>query len=296
MAIPYKVARLFAREILKPEKTRASILDQQDSRTAATAQWFEFDLPKDRLIWAILISIGEDATATGTQGTLADDLEQIQVIANGNKYLKDMDAVMSKQIGIVNHDVLSTGYYKIYFKDPKIDESKPLPAWVFTSLKLRVRDNAPATGNYHHVRVSLIESERIGDISGWRTLIEKYLGRESYGTGTGWKEYEHERAYRIYGYLYAMDDNDTLSNTIFDKLKVIGKRPDREDRLFEEMYIAHIRELNRQEYQNALDTGFMMVEFPQGFETDQYTSLKSYVNIPTAGTDAGLKVLERYLL
>jgi len=296
MAIPYSIAKLWDQVLLPPEKTRGYPLDQVDSPVVAVSTTFTINIPRDRLIWAILISIGKDTTATGTQGTLGDFITSVQVIANGNKYFKDMDGDMAKQIMKVNLENPSTGFYKLYFQDPKSKDSKPLPAWIFTSLVLKIVDVAPGATNYDHIRVTLQESERIEDISGYRVLVEKYMGRSSFGTRTGYQMYEHERAYQILGYLYKEDDNLTLSDTKFDKLKVIGKRPDREDILLNELWLTHLKEQNTYEYMGALATGFHMVEFAGAFKTDQYTTLKSYLNIPTAGTDIGVKVLERYLL
>lgn len=294
MVLPFKLGALFAG--LVPEKQKWRPLAQKDSGTVATAQTFDFDLPRDRLIWKIMVSIGEDTTATGVQGTLTDDLLTVQMIANGNKTIKDMTAPMAKNVAILNKDVCSTGYYNVYLKDPKIMESRPLPAWIFTSLILRLVDNAPAGSNYHHIRVSILESLERPDLTGWKTLVEKYLTWKKFGNATLWQTYEHERTYDIKGYLYEMDDNGTDSATIFDKLKLIGKSVEREDLLIDELYIAHVVEGNKQEYQTALATGFFSLEMPATLRTRQYTNLYSYLNIPTAGTNAGIRVLERYLL
>lgn len=285
--------------VVQPENLRARKITPQHSAAAATLQSFPFEIPTDRLIHAILISIGESTTASGEteQGTLADDITDIDLNSNLG-HLKELTGGMAKQISIINKDTQSTGFYKLYFTDPVIKKAMPLPAWLFSSLDLKVTDNAPAASNYHHIRVSVIESEvpKGMDVSDWRILCERYLRWRKYGTNTQWQDYDHERAYEIFGYLYAMDDNATLSDTIFDRLTLLGIKPGGEHRLSDEDWIPHIKELNKQAYQGALGTGYFYMEFPQGYNSGQYNSLLSKVNIPTAGTNAGLRVVERYLL
>ena len=285
--------------IVEPEMTKVRKLKTQHSAAAAAAQTFTFEIPTDRLIHAILISIGESTTAGGLdhQGTLADDLTDLVLDSNMGQ-IKKMLASMTKQIAIVNKDVQSTGFYKLYFTDPVIKEAMPLPSWLFSSLDLTLTDNAPAASNYHHIMVSVIESEIPEGLSvkNWRILFERYLRNKRYGTSTGQQDYDHERAYKIFGYLYAMDDNGTLSDTIFNKLTVLGIKPNGEHRLYDEAYIAHLKEANKQAYQNALATGYIYAEFPNGYDSGQYRTLLSKLDVPTAGTDAGVRVLERYLI
>lgn len=283
---------------VKPSETRITPLKQKNSAAAATAETFEIDLPRNKFIWAILLSIGEDTTATGTQGTLADDLVSMQLYGDGNKYMKKMLAGMSKEICKINREPQSTGFYKFYFKDPKLEETRPLPAWPFTSLTLEVLDNAPAASNYHHIRVSVIESNYAGeDLSHWPVLVEKYLRWKKFGTDTGEMEYEHDRAYEVYGYLYTMDEGGTLTDDLFDKLDLMGIYPEGEDHIVDKEYFAHIKELNKQAYMaQAMGTGYYYVEFPNGYPTSKYSTLRSMCNIPTAGTNIGLRVLERYVL
>lgn len=267
------------------------------SAAAAAAQTFDIDVPTDHFIHAILLAIGEDTNAGADEdGTLADDLTDISLILNGNNYVKEMTGDMAKAVSIMNKNVMSTGYYILYFTDPKIPQAKPLPAWLFSSITLRLKDNAPAASNYHHIQATLIETAG-REISGeWRLLVEKYLRWKKYGTDTGWQDYEHERAYNVFGYLYCIDDDGTLSDTEFDKLRVIARTREGEKRLFSETKVAHLMEADKVEYQNALPTGFVSVEFPAGLPTHKYTSLLSQLNIPTAATNAGLRVLERYCL
>ena len=284
-------------EILTPEALKMRKLTQKDSSTAGSSQTFEFNIPTERLIHAILISIGEDTNASGTQGTLADDIESIRLETSAG-VIKELTGGMVKQIMKINKENPSTGFYKLYFTDPHIKGAMPLPSWIFSSITLKIWDNAPAESNYHHVRVSLIESEipKGLDVSDWRLLVERYFKHEKYGSNTGWMEYKHERGYRVYGYLYVMDDDGTLSDTIFDKVRVIGRNPVGEHRLIDEVYISHIKELNKHAYlSGGLDTGYAYLEFPLGYDTAQYQTLVSEVHIPSAGTNAGLRVVERYL-
>lgn len=284
-------------EIVRPENLRSRKLKQQDSKTAATAQEFTFKIPTDRLIHAIQISIGQDTTASGVAGTLADVIASIDLNSNIG-HLKEMLGSMAKQISIINKEVMSTGFYRLYFTDPVIKRAMPLPSWLFSSLDLDLTDVAPAATEYSHIQVSVIESEVPSglDVGDWRILVERYLRWRHYGTDEGWMDFDHERAYRIFGYLYTVDDDATLSDTEFDMLTLIGIKKDGEHRLIDEQYMSHIKESNTVAYHQALATGFFYQEFPNGYDSGQYSSLLSKLNIPTAATNAGLRVLERYLL
>ena len=280
---------------LEPEELLPRRLKPQASATSAVAETFDFTVPTDHFIHSILIAIGESTGTTKEEaGTLADDLTDILLCLNGNNFLKVMTAEMCKAISILNKNVMSTGYYMLYFTDPKIPQAKPIPAWLFSSITLTLKDNAPAVSNYHHIHATVFQSKR-HDISGdWQLLTEKFLRYKHYGTDEGWMDYDHERAYNVLGYLYAMDDDGTLSDTIFDKLRVISQSSAGELRPFEEAYIPHLQEQDKVEYQSALPTGLVSVEFPAGLPSHKYSSLTSQLNIPTAGTNAGLRVLERY--
>lgn len=209
-----------------------------------------------------------------------------------------MTGPMVKQIGIINKENMSTGFYKLYFTDPVIKRAMPIPAWLFSSLDLDLTDVVPAGVEFSHIQVSVVESEvpKGLDVSDWRILCERYLRWRKYGTDTGWMDFDHERAYRIFGYLYTVDDDGTLSDTEYDYLTVQGIKPDGEHRLVDEFPFSHLKEINTTTYQQALGTGFFYMEFPNGYDSGQYRSLLSKVNIPSAATNAGLRVLERYLM
>jgi len=287
-------------EVVRPENAKWRKLTAKHSAAAAAAQTFEFELKSRKLIHKILISIGESTTATGDteQGTLADDITSITLEAPSG-VLKYMTGTMNKALGILTAGkALSTGFYEVTFSDPSIPDAMPLPGWIFEPLLLKIVDNAPAASNYHHIFVSVLESfvPQGVDISRWRILYEKYLKDMSYGASTGYQEYQHSLSRFAMGYLYEMDDNGSLSNTIYDRLKVVGEKPGGEHVPVDEQWISHIREENARVAQVDLPTGFIYLSFPEGYDSGQYKELKSQVNIPSAGTDAGLRVLERYLL
>lgn len=283
---------------LEPTKTWQRPLAVKSSSVAAAAETFYIDLPKDHFIHKIIIHIDEHTAKTFGAGTLADDILDIKLVGNGNKYLKDMIGTMCKTVMQVNKEKPATGVYVIYFSDPKIKEAKPLPAWVFTSLQLILTDNAPAASNYHNILVTIVESAyQNEDLTNWKVLIEKYVKWAHYGTNTLWQEYMHERAYLVYGYIYAMDDDSTLSATIFDRIKIVGRKPTGEVISIDDVRISVLVAENNGEI--GIDTlvdGYCFLEWAKGYPTKDFSSLISKLNIPTAGTNAGLRVLERYVL
>lgn len=282
---------------LKPTKAWQRLVRRAQSATAATAQTHTIDLPRDHFIHEIIITCYEHTASTYDPTYLADKLNTIQVVANGNKYLKDMAASMCKQIMKINRRKPATGIYEIFFTDPKIEDAQPLPAWIFTSLQLILTDIAPATSKYNFIDVVVVESAYEGqDLTNWKVLIEKYLKWQKYGTNTGEQLYEHERAYKIYGYLYAMDDNGTLSNTIYNNLKLLGRKPEGEVTIVDVPVTLLRLENNAEIGIDTLDTGYAFLEWKDGFPANEFASLYSKPNIPTAGTNAGLRVLERYVL
>lgn len=285
---------------LHPTRTWQRRLTAQISATAATAQTFEFDLPKDHFLHEIHVTIYEHTAQTRDPTKLVDDLDAgaVQVIANGNKELKSGLGAMFKQVMKLNGRKTVTGLYTLFFTDPKIEDARPLPAWLFTSLQLRLTDNAPAASNYHTIEVVVTESayEKGTDLSNWRVLIEKYLKWQKYGTNTGEQNYEHERAYKVYNYLYLMDDNGTPSATIYDLLKVLGRKPDGELTVID-VPVPLLKAENDSEIGiDTLGTGYVFLAWTKGFPANEFASLYSKPNIPAAGTNAGLRVLERYTL
>lgn len=292
MALPWSKAILSS---IRPEKTQRRPLKTYASAADATAQTHYIELPTDHFIHYIDLKCLESLSDVPT--TLDDMISAIRLIGDGSKYLKVMTGTMAKEISKVNHEVKNTGFYRLYFKDPRIEASKPLPSWVFTSLILELDDIAAASSEKNYIYPEVVEEMYAGqDLTNWRALVEKYSKWSKYGANTLEQEYLHERAYDVYGYLVLMDDNGTASSTIFDKLTLRGITKDAEYNILNGVNIPQIREQNYSEYQTAMGTGFAMVEFPGGLPSHQFTSLKSILNIPTAGTNAGVRILERYLL
>jgi len=282
---------------LHPVKAWQRLVKRCTSAAAATAQTHTIDIPRDHFIHEIIINCFEHTADTYDPTYYDDALSTIQLVANGNKYLKDMTAAMCKEVMKINKRKPATGLYEIFFTDPKIEDAQPLPAWVFTSLQLILGDVAPAATKYNYIDIVVIESAYEGqDISNWKVLVEKYLKWSKYGANTGEQLYEHERAYKIYGYLYVMDDNATLSNTIFNKIKLLGRKPEGEVTIID-VPVTLLRQENGAEIGvDVPATGYAFLEWAKGFPAHEFASLYSKPNIPTAGTNAGLRVLERYTL
>jgi hypothetical protein len=284
---------------LEPAKAWQRLVTRIKSNTVATAQEFEIDIPRDHFIHEIIINVYESTVPTTYKSSeLVDDLTDIELVANGNKYLKHGTASMFKQVMKINKRKPATGLYELFFTDPKITDAMPLPAWIFTSLVLKLTDNAPAGSNYHIVDVVIVESSYNNEnLDNWRVLIEKYVRWAHYLTNTEEQNYEHEKAYKIYGYLYAMDDNATLSNTIFTKISILGRKPEGELTIVDKIPITLLRAENGAEIGvDTLDTGYVFLEWAKGFPANEYSSLYSKPYITTAGTNASLRVLERYTL
>lgn len=289
-------------DIANPKNAVWRKLTPKHSGTVATAQTTEFDIQSKKLIHKILISIGESTTATGDteQGTLADDILDIELRTNTGT-VKRLKATMCKAIAQISQGKgqgSSTGFYELIFSDPNIPDAMPLPAWLFTPITLSLVDNAPAASNYHHIWVSVLESyipDSLASVKDWRILYETYGSDKSYGTSTGWQDYPLSTNRDLYGLLYEMDDDGTLSNTEFNMVKLKAEGPGGKDEPIEEMWVTHLREEYTRVYGVAPPTGFIYVDFPEGFDTGAYKDFLTQLNIPTAGTDIGLRVCERYL-
>jgi hypothetical protein len=264
----------------------------QADPAADSANLLTFDVPRDHFIHEILLQVNKD-----TDGSLTDTLNTIQLVGNGNKYMKDLLASFCVNIQRMNEQRHMTGLYHIFFTDPHIPEAKPLPAWVFTSLQLKVLTVAGGAGVKNQVTPTIVESAYQGeDLSNWHILCEKYLSWRKYGANVGWQEYEHERAYKIFSYLYVQDDNGTIASGKFDKLKLLGRKPDGELTIVGEVPTKTLEAENKARIGQDLDAGFFFLQWANGFPTGDFSSLKSYLNIPTGGTNIGLRVVERYVL
>ena len=282
---------------LNPVRTWQRKLARQISAVAATAQTFTFDIPRDHFIHEIHVTVYEHTAITRDPTKLVDDAVTFTLNGNGNKVLKDGLASMFKQVMRIEKRTPQAGLYTLFFSSGKIPEAKPLPAWVFTSLQLVITDNAPAATMFHTIEIVITESAyEKQDLTNWRVLVEKYLKWQKYGTNTGEQNYEHERAYKVYTYLYLMDDNAVPSATIYDQIKVLARKPEGELTVID-VPVPLLKAENDSEIQNTpLDAGYVFLEWVQGFPAHEFASLYSKPNIATAGTNAGLRVLERYTL
>jgi hypothetical protein len=271
------------------------------------------NLPRDHFIHSIRLRVVEGTLSGGSSpawvaGSLEKLVKSITIRADGGKYFKQMSWAEAKQICVVNGEKQTDGYVKLYFVDPKIPQAKPIPSWIFTSLVIQIEWEAlqaatittgsPTGTAGTKVEVTLSETKWTDeDIREWPTLVEVVRTKSQFGTNTLWQNFEHERANVVMGYLYHCDDNGTDSDAIFDKLRVIGRQKDSEFIAYDEVDLLEIREANKNAFQGqALATGFFMIEWPKGLPTSEFTSLKSQLYIDSAGTNAGLRVLERYVL
>lgn len=277
---------------LQPTKTWQRPLAAQLDSAANTATTLYFDIPRDHFIHEILIQVEKD-----TDGTLTDTLDTIELIGNGNKYLKGLTGAMSVQIQRINGQRHSTGIYHLFFSDPNISEAKPLPAWVFTSLQLKILTTAGGSGVKNKVTPTIVESAYQGeDLSNWKVLIEKYLKWSKFGANTGYQMYEHERAYKIFSYIYVQDDNGTIGADKYDKLKLLARSPNSELTIVGEVPVKTLVRENNARLVENLDAGYFFLAWASGFPTSDFSSLVSYLNIPSGGTNMGLRVVERYVL
>jgi len=277
---------------LPSEKTwerRISAITQPNANLAETVT---VELPLDHFIHGILLRCAKD-----TDDSNVDNVNELRLIGDGNKYIKKMTGGMGKAVCIANAHKQSTGFYRVYATDPYIRLAQPIPAWVFTSLNLEIDVAAAGAGIKNKIFPMIVEGAYRGeDLKGWKILIEKYLKWAKFGANTGEQEYRHERNYTLFGYLYEEDDGGALSDTKFNYLTLKAFTKESELTLRDKIFLAQLKEENTNEFMNALPTGYHMLEFPDGLPTYNYTALYSYLNIPTAGTNIGVKVLERYVL
>ena len=265
-------------------------------------------LPTDHFLHALKLRVVK-GTLTGDTWAAGDEdllVKSVTLFAEGGKYFKKMSWEEMQQLCIANHESQSAGMGKLFFVSQKFPEAQPLPTWRFTSLTLEVEweslANVGAAGTGTATTSSLvltgIESDWDGEkITDWPVLIEVVRTKYDFGTNTLYQVIDHERANQVKAYMYAIDDNLTMSDTIIDKLRVIGRKASGTIIPYDEIELADIKEENKNAFLGtALATGYFMVEFPGGLNTRDFTSLKSELNIPSAGTKVGVRVMERYVL
>jgi hypothetical protein len=269
-------------------------------------------LPTDHFIFGILLRWAAGTLNAGTYDAGAGDLaiNTVQLVGDGNKYFKNYDWTFMQEVMKMNREPATAGsttagFAKMYFVDPRILEAKPLPSWLFTNLSLKLNFNdvtgfttgAASETVASKIHVTLLEGMYDNqDLSNWRVLVEKFPIHKKYGTNTGEQLYQHERSYKTFDLLYRADDNGTASNTAFDYMYLKARTRKGETVLENKSYVADIREFNYNEFRTAMATGHWALSYPTGLPTHRYTSLDSYLDIPSAGTNVGVKVLERYIL
>lgn len=270
-------------------------------------------LPTDHFLHVLKMRVVKGTLSGGTSPDWvagAEDLlvKSITLFAEGGKYFKKMSWAEMQQLCIANHEKQSAGNGKLFFVDPKIPEAEPLPTWRFTSLTLEVEwesltaatittgDPTGQTGT--KLVLTGVESDWDGEkITDWPVLIEQVRTKYDFGANEGYQVIDHERSNDVRAYLFAIDDDGTLSDTIIDKIRVIARKAGGTIIPYDEIELADIKEENKNAFLgNALATGYFMLEFPRGLKTRDFTSLKSELNIPSAGTKVGVRVMERYVL
>ena len=270
-------------------------------------------LPTDHFMHALKMRVVKGELSGGTSPDWvagAEDklVKSLTLFAEGGKYFKKMSWEEMQQLCIANLEKKSAGHGKLFFVDPKIPEAQPLPTWRFTSLTLELEwealtDAAITTGDPTgqtgtKLVLTGIESDWDGEkITDWPVLVEVVRTKHDFGANTGYQVIDHERSNDVRAYMFAIDDNATLSDTIIDKLRVIARKAGGTIIPYDEIELAEIKEENKSAFLgNALATGYFMLEFPDGLKTREFTSLKSELNIPSAGTKVGVRVMERYVL
>jgi len=270
-------------------------------------------LPTDHFLHALKMRVVKGTLSGGTSPDWvagAEDLlvKSLTLYAEGGKYFKKMSWAEMQQLCIANLEKQTAGMGKFFFVDPKIPEAEPLPTWRFTSLTLEVEWEAltaatittgdPTGQAGTKLVLTGIESDWDGEkITEWPILIEVVRTKHDFGANTLYQVIDHERANIVRAYMYAIDDNGTMTDTIIDKLRVVARKAGGTIIPYDEIELADIKEENKNAFQQqALATGYFMVEFPNGLNTREFTSLKSELNIPTAGTKVGVRVMERYVI
>lgn len=283
---------------LEPESTLERPLDLWASATVNVAETATIKIPNDKFIHAISIMMSKGTVASARGGTAVDNINEIRCVCDGNKYYKKMRGGMAKEwMKKENCRAGSTGFYTIFFTGKNIPEAWPLPAWLYTSISLQLDLAAGGATYYNSIDVTLFESDyKQQDLASAKILIQSYATREAYGTGTGEKKYEHDRAYKIYSYIYECDDNLTLADDKFDYLIIHAFTKESRILVIDKKRMKQIKEDNTNQMIVAPATGYYHQDFPIGLPAYRYTNLRSILNIPTAGTDIGVKVMETYVL
>ncbi len=264
--------------------------------TANTAETIRISIPKNQPLAGIDLRVYKD-----TDATLTDTVTEIRLLLDGVHTVKKMTGSMLKAIAALNGNPLSTGFYSIPILDPVI-QADPIPCHKFNTIELEV-DVAAGGASVKNVvapsffRLTKSGYPRLADWANAKILVETYNTMKQFGTVTGEQEVEHDRVWKAYGYMAEMGDNGSLSNTIFNTYSLVLIDLNGEKLVYEKANIAQERENNKQTaFGNAMPTGIVYLPFVDGIDVKQYSVVKSLLNIPSAGTNAQVKVLERRLM
>lgn len=266
---------------------------------ANTAYTFTVAIPVNNLLYAIAIYC--DTNLTGTL-TAVDAILEVRLTIDGNKVVKKIRGGMLKALQIFKKAVPSTGFYYLYVADPDIG-SDPLPLWGTTTCSLEI--DVPASGTasmFEEVTITLISGTKssypsMSNPSLSNVLFEKYLTQIAYGANTGPQQYIHERTHGVYQYIYELENNNALSDACIDWLTLqLNSQNGTLQPYFQVSYIT-LKEDNKQEaLGNAQPTGYLILTFPQALQAAKYTSIYSYLDVPSALTNFQVRVCERYVI
>jgi hypothetical protein len=272
-------------------------LEAKTQTTADTAgETLEWDLGIDKMF---LFGI-DLMCAKSTDGTLHDKIAQVTLTVDGSKTILNPIGEIIKAQALLAGKKPSTGFYPFDIADPQTGVD---PLWQnhYSSVKLTVKVAAGGTGVKNVITPTLRRGQRISypkllDTAQSKLQVELMGTKKTYGTDTGEKEYDHQRGQVVAGYFFVMEDNGTLSNTVFDKLTLQLNGDRGREIVIENLSIAQMREYNTvQAKGNALPTGIVYLPLSPPLKTTDYSSIKTLLNIPTAGTNIAVTVLENQI-
>ena len=260
--------------------------------TANTAgEVVEWDLPMDMLFYGVDL-----VNTSSVDGALLDKISQVTLTLDGSKPIRNLTGDMLKALALLRGKKPSTGYYPLNIVDEQLG-TDPIYLKQFSSCKLSVTVAAGGSSIKNIVTPVLRLGARSSygkQLSTSKLLVELMGTAKSYGTDTGDQEYEHQRGQNVAGYLYFMADNGSGSNGIFDTMSLQLFNDSGRQIVFEQLPVTVQRETNtNQAGGNALATGLVYVPFVPNLKTTDYSTIKSILHIPSAGTKAQVTVLER---
>lgn len=275
----------------------AEPMNPKTQATANTAgESVTFDLPTDQLLYWIDLKVAKD-----TDASLVSNITEIELKLDGSKVVRNLSGAMLRAMNIYDHNKGSTGFYRLPIALPELG-ADPIPLNQFSSCTLKVTVAAAGDSTKNVVTPVLQLGARqsypkLGDLGLGKVLVETFLPQKSYLTNIGEQEYEHMKANDVIGYLYELGDNNVLSDTAISYLTLELRNKTGKLTPCSKVPLAQIKEWNTIEANgNALGTGMFYLPFPDTIRTSDYTTVKSLLNIASAGTNVQARVLERYLL